>query len=273
LGVELLARAGYGARGAVYVVVGILAVLAAIGQGGGTGGSRSALAALLEQPFGWALVGILALGLACFALWRLVEAATDADQRGSEPKGLAVRAAHAISGLVYGSLAISAVAMAAGRGGGGGGEDQAARDWTRWLLAQPAGRWLAAAVALVIVGVGLSYLRRAWKGRVTDRLRLPPGHEDWVRKAGQLGFGARGVVFVIVGGFLLVAAWHARSAEARGLGGALDALRQQPYGAVLLGATALGLAAFGLFGLIQARYRRLDAPDLRDAVPDKLIGR
>ena len=270
---ELLARAGYGARGAVYIVVGVLAVLAAIGQGGGTGGSKSALAALLEQPFGAVLVGILALGLAAFALWRVVEAVSDADRHGSEPKGLAVRAAHGISGFVYGSLAVSALTMALGRGGGGGGEDQAARDWTRWLFAQPAGRWLTAAIALVIVGVGLSYLWRAWRGRVTERLHLPPGHEDWVRKAGQLGFGARGVVFMVIGGFLLGAAWHASSAEVRGLGGALDALRQQPYGAFLLGATALGLAAFGLFGLVQARYRRLDAPDLRDAIPSRLVGR
>jgi hypothetical protein len=268
--VELLARAGYGARGAVYLLVGIFALLAAIGGGGGAGGSRSALAALLEQPFGAVLVGLLALGLAGFALWRLIEAATDADRRGDDTKGLAVRGAHAISGAVYGSLAISAAAMALGRGGGGDGEDKAAQDWTRWLMAQPAGRWLVAAVALAVVGVGLSYLWRAWQGRVADRLRLPPNHEGWACMAGRLGFGARGLVFVVVGIFLFAAAWHARSSEVRGLGGALDALREQPYGAFLLGATALGLACFGLFGLVQARYRHLDAPDLRDAVPDRL---
>lgn len=269
---EWLARAGYGARGAVYLVVGILAVLAAIGQGGSTGGSRSALAALMEQPFGRVLVGLLALGLAGFALWRIVEAVADADRRGTDSKALAVRAAHAVSGIVYGGLAVSALTMALGRGGGGGRgqEDQAARDSTQWLLAQPAGRWLAGAVALIVAGVGLSYLRRAWNGRVTDRLHLPPGHDSWARTLGRVGFGARGVVFLIIAGFLLAAAWHASSAQARGLGGALDALRQQPYGWILLGLTAFGLAAFGLFGLVQARYRRLDPPDLADAIPSGL---
>ena len=73
------------------------------------------------------------------------------------------------------------------------------------------------------------------------------------------------LVFVLIGGFLILAAWHGNSAEAHGLGGALQALQQQPYGQVLLALTALGLFAFGLFGLVQARYRHIDAPNLDDA--------
>ena len=73
------------------------------------------------------------------------------------------------------------------------------------------------------------------------------------------------MVFLLIGGFLGLAALHASSSEAHGLGGALQALQQQPYGWVLLALTALGLLAFGLFGLVQARYRHIDAPDLDDA--------
>jgi H+/Cl- antiporter ClcA len=79
-----------------------------------------------------------------------------------------------------------------------------------------------------------------------------------------MGFAARGVVFLIIGGFLGLAALRASSSQVHGLGGALEALQQQPYGWVLLGLTALGLFAFGLFGLVQARYRHIDAPDLDD---------
>ncbi|MBM0207579.1 DUF1206 domain-containing protein [Micromonospora sp. STR1s_5] len=216
-----MARLGYGARGLVYVLVGIFALLAAIGMGGQTGGSRSALGHLLDQPFGAVLVGILALGLLCFAAWRLVEAATDADGRGSEPKGSLIRGAHALSGAIYAGLALTAAGMALGRSSGGGNEDKAARDWTAWLFTQPLGRWLVGGIALAIVGTGLAFAWKAYRGRVLDRLDVPAEHRDWTALVGRAGYGARGLVFVLVGAFLAGAAWHSRSAEVKGIGGAL----------------------------------------------------
>ncbi len=259
--IEALARFGYGARGVVYGLVGGLALLAAFGSGGQAGGSRSALETLLDQPFGRILLGAIALGLAGVAAWRLVEAVTDADRRGTSRKALAVRAAHAASGGAYASLALAALAMALGRGGGGG-EDQQAREGSAWLLAQPFGQWLLGAVGLTVIGVGLGYGLRAWRGDVEDHLALPPDARRWAVPLGRLGFAARGVVFALVGGFVALAALHARSSEVKGLGGALRALQDQPYGSALLGLTAAGLFAFGLFGLVQARYRRIEAPDI-----------
>jgi hypothetical protein len=261
---EMMARLGYGARGLVYCQVGVFALLAAIGRGGDTGGSRNALGQLLEQPFGSVLVGILALGLACFAAWRIVEAATDADGHGSKPKGRAVRAAHGLSGIIYAGLALTAAGMAIGRRSGGGDEDRSARDWTEWLFAQPLGRWLVAAIALAIIAAGAGFAWKAYRGNVTDRLDMPPGQQDWIVFLGRAGYGARGVVFGLIGAFLLGAAWHSRSAEVKGLGGALRALEDQPYGWILLAATALGLACFGMFGLVQARFRRVQAPSAHD---------
>lgn len=262
---ELLARFGFGARGIVYVVVGALAALAAIGEGGGTGGSRSALAALLRQPFGAGIVGGLAVGLAAFALWRVVEALTDADRRGSDPKGLAIRGAHLVSGAVYAALALAAIGMAMGTRGGGGDEDATARGWTAWMLSQPLGRWMVAAVAIAVIGTGIGYARKAWRGKVADRLALPLAHAGWITAMGRFGFAARALVFALIGGFLAMAAWKARSGEVKGLGGALDLLRAQPYGTALLLLTASGLAAFGAYGLVQARYRRVEAPDVARA--------
>jgi hypothetical protein len=257
---EGLARAGYGARGLVYCLVGGLALLAALGSGGQAGGSRSALATLLDQPFGRVILAVVALGLAGFAAWRVVEGLTDADRRGGSGKALAIRAAHVLSGGVYGGLALAAAGMALGRGRGQG-EDQAARDWTAWLLEQPLGQWLVGLIGLVIVGTGLGFASRAWRGRVTDRLALDAGTRRWAVPMGRLGFAARGLVFVLIGGFLLLAAYQGTSSEVKGLGGALQSLRAQPYGWVLLGVTAAGLFAFGAFGLVQALYRRIDAPD------------
>jgi hypothetical protein len=263
--VETLARFGYGARGVVYGLVGALALLAAIGSGGQTGGSRSALQTLVSQPFGKVWLVLIAVGLFGFCAWRILEALTDADNRGSDLKGWAIRGAHLVSGIVYAGLALSTLNLALGRDSGGGGEDSAAQDWTAWLMSQPFGQWLVALVGLIIAGTGLAFILKAWRGRVADRLSLPSDKRDWIVTLGRMGFAARGVVFLMIGGFLGLAAWHASSSQVQGLGGALEALQRQPYGWVLLALTALGLFAFGLFGLIQARYRHIDAPDLDDA--------
>src|SRR3954470_19134602 len=159
--VEALARFGYGARGAVYALVGGLALLAAVGSGGQTGGSRSALQSLLGQPFGKVLLGLIAIGLASFAIWRMVEAIADADHRGGSGKALAIRAGRALSGLIYAGLAFSTLSLAAGWGARSGGEDRAAQDWTAWLLAKPFGQWGVALVGLGVAGAGLAFLWRA----------------------------------------------------------------------------------------------------------------
>lgn len=261
---EIMARLGYGARGIVYCLVGGLALLAAFGSGGQTGGSKSALQTLLNQPFGRVWLSAIALGLFGFAVWRIVEALTDADHRGTEWKALGVRAAHLISGGIYASLALFAVNLALGSGGGGG-EDQAAQGWTAWLLSQPFGQWLVGLIALGVAASGLGFAWKGWKGDVMAYLALPSGADRWVLPLGRLGYAARGVVFVVVGIFLVLAALHSNSSEVRGLGGALQSVQSQPFGWVLLGFVAAGLFAFGVFGLVQARYRHLDAPDLNDA--------
>jgi hypothetical protein len=261
---EIMARLGYGARGAVYCLVGGLALLAASGWGGQAGGSRSALQTLLSQPFGIGWLLAIALGLFAFALWRVVEALTDADHRGAEWKALGVRAAHLISGGIYAGLALFALNLALGRSRGGG-EDQAARDWTAWLLAQPFGQWLVGIIGIAIGATGLGFLWKSWRGDVTAYLALPSDSRRWAVPVGRMGFAARGAVFVIVGGFLVLASLHNSSSEVQGLGGALKSLQAQPFGWILLGITAVGLFAFGLFGLVQARYRHLDPPDWDDA--------
>ena len=263
--IERVARFGYGARGVVYLVVGGLALLAALGQGGRAGDSKDALRAVLAGPFGAALVGLIALGLTGFALWRLVEAVTDADRRGTGLKGLGVRGAHLISAALYVGLAASAASLSLGLGLSGG---DGMHDGTAWLLAKPFGRWLVALAGLAVVGGGFGFLGKAWRGDVTDRLALDAqARARWAGPIGRFGYAARGLAFLIIGGFLVAAAWHQRSSDAKGLAEAFALLRAQPYGWILLGLVAAGHAAFGAFGLIQARYRHIEAPDI-DRVDD-----
>lgn len=256
---QKLARLGYAARGTVYVIVGGLALTAAVGNGGCATDSKGALQTVLEAPLGGALLAMIAIGLLCFAAWRLAQGVLDADRVGNDRKALAKRVAYSGSALVYVGLASTAIGILFGRLNSA--EDETAHDWTATLLSTPYGQWLVGGIAFAIALGGLVIARRAWTERF-DRLALPPGARNWIVLIGRFGFLARAVIFLIVSGFLLTAAIHANSAEARGLAGALHSLQQQPYGQGLLGVTALGLFAFGVFQVITAAYRRLDTPSI-----------
>lgn len=259
--IEALGRFGHAAIGLVYAIIGILAAQAALGRGGGTTDSQGALAWLVQRPHGHALLVALAVGLAGYAAWRAVEAILDTDSKGSDPKGLATRLAYAGFGATYAILALSALRLGLDRADGdAGGGDATARDWTAWLLSQPFGQVLVVAVGLGVVGVALFQFYVAYTEKFCDPLRMAEmsgSRQRQVRAVGRVGYAARGVAFAIIGMLLVAAGLHARPEEARGLGGALATLAEQPFGPWLLGAVAVGLVAYGAFMLVQARYRRI----------------
>ena len=252
-----LARSGYAARGVVYLIVGWLAVLAALGTGQATD-SKGALLKILQQPFGEVLLGLVALGLLGYALWRLVQAWYDPDGHGNDAKAMAIRGGLVVSAITHLLLAFFALSLIFGWGTGGG--DNGTQDWTAWLLQQPFGRWLVGLIGAAVIGAGIAHIVKGYKAKFEKYLLIDRDLLDKTSPVCRFGLIARGVVFLIIGGFLVIAAWRFSSGEVVGLKGALQTLQQQPYGWILLAIVALGLFAFGVYGLIQARYRRIDAP-------------
>lgn len=259
LWITLLARFGYAAKGIVYITIGVLAAYAAFTTGGKMTDPRGALEEILFQPYGKYLLGAVAVGLAGYALWRFVQAVKDTENKGSGAKGIAIRLGYAAIAIIYIGLALSAVRMILGSGGESTG-DSTSQEWTATLLAQPFGQWLVGAVGLGFVAAALSHFYKAYTAKFREKLmtgQMGEKAQSFALRSGQFGLAARGVVFGLIGAFLIQAALHSNAGEARGLSGALAALGQQTYGQLLLGVVALGLVAYGFYMLVLARYRRI----------------
>lgn len=251
---ERLARLGFLAKGLVYATVGALAVQVALGSGGQTTDTQGAVQVIARQPFGQVLLGLLSLGLVSYGLWRLMQAVINpAGREGAE--GVTARSGFAVSGVIHLALATTAIGLLIGSGAGGGNTEQSI---TARLLAVPFGRWLVGLVGLAVIGGGILQLVKAYRSDFRKTLKLSEmsqPEKTWATRAGRVGHAARGVVFALMGVFFIQAALQADASEARGLGGALQALRAQPYGPYLLGGVALGFVLYGVYMAVEARYR------------------
>ena len=254
--IEVLARLGYGAKAVLYGTIGLLAAGAALGDGRGKAtDTRGALRVVLGAPFGRHVLLAIAAGLAGYALWRLIEALADPEQRGTSAKALAVRIGFAVRALAHGALAVAAFRLATGNAEGRGGPDR----WTAWLFGLPGGAALVWAGAAAVAGYGAYQLYRAWKAKLGRHLaisRLPAGTARGIVGVSRFGIGARGVVFGLIGYFLARAASRHDPAAAGGVRESLLVLAG--VGQWALAATALGLLAYGVYQLVEARYRRID---------------
>jgi hypothetical protein len=254
--VETAARLGYGAKGAVYAVVGVLAVQLAVGGGGETSSSRGALREIAQGPFGQVALTLVTVGLAGYVVWRVVQALFDpeADVSDSDTKRWGKRAFYLLSAVLYGVLTYYGASLLLGSGGGGGGSGSST-GMIATLMEMSWGAWLVGFLGVGVIVRGVLQLMKAYTESFRDKIEsfeLGMGAQRWILRASRVGLTARGVVFGIIGGSIVHAALTLDPQEARGLDGALDFLIGTPW---LLAAVGGGLVGYAVYQWVKARYR------------------
>jgi Domain of Unknown Function (DUF1206) len=250
-----LARAGLVARGVIYLLIGLVAILVALGRSSQQADQQGALQLLAGKPYGLVALVLLGIGFAGYALWRLSEAAfgVTGDGHGAGPRLKSLARA-----VIYAFFAFLTFQVIAGRASGS--QTQKQQDITAKVMQHAGGRWLVGLAGLVVVICGLvlvfegvkrkfmKYLQTAQMSRRTRRV---------VEILGEIGTVARGLVFALAGVLVIETAVTHDVGKSGGIDKALLTLRDQPFGKFLLAIAALGLIVFGIYGLCEARWRKV----------------
>jgi hypothetical protein len=251
---HFLARAGLTARGVIYILVGVVAVLVALGRSSREADQSGALQLLAGKSYGLIALWLLGIGFAAYSLWRLSEAAFGVT---GEPPGAGPRLKSLARSVIYAGLAVLTFEVISGSGSS---QRQRQQDVTGTVMQHPAGRWAVGIAGLVVVVCGLVLVIEGVRKKFMKYLRtaeMSPRMRRVVKWLGMTGTIARGLVFALVGVLVIDAAITHKASESGGIDKALHTLRNQPFGEFLLLLAALGLVIFGVYGLCEARWRKV----------------
>ena len=254
--VEFLARFGYMVRGVIYLVPGLYALALALGRRGATLTPQQAIALIGRQPFGRGLLMLVLAGLGGYAVWGIVRALLDPWGRGRSPRGIARRLGYAMSACAYSAFVLITIQLLRGAPTHGG----QTQEWAARILSEPFGGWILGVIGLCwLLGAGASEIVWGWTGEFERDLRwerMTQREHAWAVRLGRVGIVARGMIFAVIGCLLLIAALHGNPQRAGGMDEALETIARQPFGRLLLAASALGLVVFGAFSVLCARWMR-----------------
>ncbi len=256
---EVIARTGLGARAFVYAAVAWLLLDGAFSSKSEDGASPGdAFRALENQQGGRILLVALGIGLFLYALWRFQQAIADTEKQGHDAKGILARLGMISSGTSYFLVGVAAIAVTFGANNGGdnGGKTETT---AKWLMEQPYGRWLVALGGLILIGIGCAQVWRARSGQWKHNIDLS-GWAGRMTPVIATGIAGRGLLFGLVGGFLLLGGLSADQSDIRGLAATLGWIRFQPFGLELFLAAALAIGVYGIYSAVQAlRYKFPDS--------------
>jgi len=252
---ELAARAGLIAYGVVHLLIGWLAVQIAWSMSGKSADTSGALKTVADQPFGKVLLWLVAVGLVALAIWQASEVVWGYRNRAGVER-IRKRVTSAAMAVIYAALGASAASVALGSGESSSRSQEQA---TSGVLAWPAGRVIVVVAGLILIGVGVAHVVKGVKKSFAEEIdtsSMSPVARKAVAQLGQIGYVAKGVALGLVGGLLSYATLTFER-QKQGLDGAMETIVAQPFGRFLLTAVAFGFVAFGVFAVLQSRYRRM----------------
>src|ERR1700694_5214239 len=258
---ERLARLGYGVRGVLYGVMGVLALELAFGVGATPGDQRKSLYLLAGNPLGGVFLLVVVIALAAYSLWGFVRAIYDPLGRGKDPPGIISRLGFAWSGLNYAALTVFAIEFLVGATKGDGSDtlQKAVAD----VMSQPAGQFITIVAGGIAVVGGLGQFADAYQaGFRKDLKRNQMNRAERITADALRRFGmvARGVVFTMLGYFVLQAGLHHDPSRAGSMGDAFLVIAKAPLGHLSLALVALGFVALGMHSFANARWVRMHSP-------------
>ncbi len=242
-----LARVGFAARGVLYALISVLALQIAFGPAGKEADKNGAVQMIQEQGgLGEILLWVMTVGLAALAVWQAGEALFSHGRTRD-------RVESALRSAFYVLLVVSLFGLLTNKKDAVPSTDKQSQDATAALLDLPGGQILAALAGLGVVALGVYWIHEGWTRKF---MRDMTGGGELVRRLGQAGYIARGVIAVAAGILIGRAAIAFDAKEAVGIDGALKALAETPLGPPLLAVVALGLLLFAAYCFAEARWHR-----------------
>lgn len=258
---EIMSRIGFAANGVIYVSIGLLILATTLGLRTQPVDERGLLHVVANQPMGRLWLIVLGMGLWAFVGWRLLQALFDIDREGSDLRGWAVRIAQGFSGLFYGVIAFAIFSLLHDANAIDGAAQVAQnRHQAALVLGLPFGSILLTLTGLCIAGVGISNVVTGFVSDFGATLSCSKEVRRWVLPLARIGYVARGLGYLPLAVFVVLAGWRAEATRVETFASALDAVGNQPGGVWLLTATGVGLVAYGAYAFVEARYRRCRAP-------------
>ncbi|HET8885187.1 MAG TPA: DUF1206 domain-containing protein [Salinimicrobium sp.] len=254
-----IARTGYVAKGSVYAIAGVLTLMASFNLGGQKTGKLQVLQFLDKQPFGNALLVILALGLLCYASWRLFQAISDPEGISANKNGKLKRIAFFASGCIYIGLAILAILRVINAGNTGGSSTSSENTS---FLASEIGLIVIGIIGAILIFIGLFQFYKIYKEtfwrKFDEKSKMEEKRRKTIKNSAVFGLSSRGILFIIIGYFAVRAAITSNPSKIKTTTEAFSFLRESAFGAWLMGIVAAGLIGYAIYMFMTAKYRKFN---------------